>query len=95
MQRWKPISRRDLDELLEAELRECPPAERAIFDQYRVEPVRLPFARVTTIPTAFVVARRGEEVIYYEDVEGGFNSSDLDPAGQIRFPVRTWVRWST
>lgn len=83
MERWKPISRHELIELLEAELRECPPPERATFDLYRVEPVRLPFAVVTTIPTAFVVARRGDEVIYYEDVEGGFETSSLDPAGRI------------
>ena len=30
-----------------------------------------------------MVARKGNEVIYYEDIEGGFNVSPVGPDGEI------------
>lgn len=77
------LSHEELDAQIQAELAGCPADVRTLYERYRIVPARLPFARPTTLDSAFVVARRGDEVIYYEEIEGGFNSSYIDAAGRI------------
>ena len=60
-----------------------------------------PILRYGQIENAVVVARRGDEVIYWEDVEEGFNLSPVSPDGQIlehwsnqdelRFALNAWI----
>jgi hypothetical protein len=77
------LSHDELHAIIHADLADCSADVRDLFDRYRIVPARVLFARPTTLESAFVVARRGDEVIYYEEVEGGFNSSLLDDAGRI------------
>jgi hypothetical protein len=69
--------------LIEEQLRDCSDAQREIFERYRVPLRPTPLERHGQIESVFVVAQRGNEVMYYEDVEEGFNFSTLSPDGRI------------
>lgn len=47
--------------------------------------------RFGTVETVFVVARTGNLALYYEDVEEGFNISELRPDGAIA--ARVCEQW--
>ena len=83
MDTWEPISEGELVELVEHQLKECPPKLAALFEAHRVPPFRAPITRNGQVESVFVVARKGSEVMYFEDVEDGFNFSPLSPDGQI------------
>jgi hypothetical protein len=83
MEAWEPISEVELSELLQHQLAECPPAVAAIFEAHRVPPYRAPIRRNDRLESVFIVAQRGPEVMYFEDVEEGFNFSPLSDAGEI------------
>jgi hypothetical protein len=65
------------------ELRACDAEQLAAFNKYRIEPFSAPIVRYGQLESVVVVARNGDHVIYYEDVEDGFNVSPLSPDGQI------------
>ena len=83
MEPWEPISAAELDELVAHQLSECPPKLVAVFEAHRVPPFQAPILRNGRMEAVFVVARKGNEVMYFEDVEDGFNFSPLSPDGQI------------
>jgi hypothetical protein len=97
---WQPITASELSELVSRQLTECEPGLRKVFEQYRVEPYRAPFASEGALESAFVVAKRGNDVLYFEDVEEGFNTSPLSKDGRIlehwcnqdelKFALRKW-----
>ncbi len=99
MQAWVPISATDLDRLLRDELAVCQPELVVVFERYRVVPFRAPL-QSDTLKDVFVVARRGNEALYYEDVEEGFNFSRMSEDGRLlehwcnqdglRFALRRW-----
>ena len=57
--------------------------------------------RYGKMESVVIVARNGDQVIYYEDVEDGFNVSPLSPDGQVlahwcnqdelRFALNAWI----
>ena len=71
------------------------------FKRYAVELYVAPILRYGDMQNAVVVARRGDEVIYWEDVEEGFNVSPVSPDGRIlahwcnqdelRFALNAWI----
>ena len=69
--------------LIAQQLEECSPALRTIFETYQVAPFSAPIERYGKLETVFVVARKDAEVMYYEDVEEGFNVSPISPEGTI------------
>ena len=83
MNDWKPITRQELDDLIAEQLAECSPEQAACFRKHRVEPHHAPLERYGKLEQVFVVAQRDDVVIYYEDVEDGFNLSPLGPDGRI------------
>jgi len=80
---WCPITAEELQSLIDEQLRECTDAEREIFERYRVLLRPTPLERFGKPDSVFVVARRGNEVMYYEDIEEGFNLSPLTADGRI------------
>jgi hypothetical protein len=70
-----------------------------------VEPYIAPITRYGNSDTVVVVARNGNEVIYYEDVEDGFNVSAVGPGGEIlehwcnqdelKFALNYWIEGRT
>jgi hypothetical protein len=83
---WNPITAEGLQKLIEAELSAFSPAEAAGYERTRV-PLRAgSIRRDGNVEQAFVVAELDGTVVYYEDVEEGFNLSGLDAQGFIASP---------
>jgi hypothetical protein len=80
---WRPATIRDVTHIVEADLAKCDARQRATFQKYSVKPYGVPILRYGNLESVFVVARRADEVVYWEDIEGGFNVSRLGPDGQI------------
>jgi hypothetical protein len=80
---WKPITPERLVEIIEADLGECDEALRSLFSKCRVEPYQAPIDRYGREEVVYVVARKANEVMYYEDVEDGFNISQTSKDGKI------------
>ncbi len=86
MERWQPVAAEELSQILERELAKCEPAQREAFGRYRIAPRATPIVRYGNAEFVFAVAERGDEVLYYEDVEEGFNISRRDSRGTIANP---------
>jgi ABC-type transport system substrate-binding protein len=82
-QKWKPASIEEVKEILQENLAACDREQRAAFDRDAVEPYFANIVRYGKLESVIVVARRNNEVIYWEDVECGFNVSPVDENGTI------------
>lgn len=80
---WQPISESELAALLDRELSNCTAEQRNIFARYRVSPYKLPIHRLGNLEEVFVVAELPTGLIYYEDVEEGFEFDRLGADGAI------------
>jgi hypothetical protein len=88
MASWHPISDEEFSELFDEQYSELDDEERAIFDRYRIPQWK---AVIRRSPEAgdekvFVVAQTGDGVLYFDDVEYGFNISTIDNTGRILTP---------
>ncbi len=83
MAEWRPITKRKLEDLICTQLPECTPEQKDAFEKYRVPFRQAAIERYGKSERVFVVAQRGNEVMYYEDVEQGFNFSPEDAEGKI------------
>ena len=102
MSQWTPISRPDFESLFCRALEDCLPEERALFERCRTDLERRPFATKIYLESAFVVALHQDEIMYYNDIEGGFNTSPVDEDGAIleywcnqdtlQGALRNWLR---
>lgn len=84
--RWIPISRDELEELVSAQLSECSPEHVDQFARLRVPFRTASIMRAGVSESVFIVAQLEEMAIYYEDVEDGFNVSEVVPDGSIATP---------
>jgi hypothetical protein len=91
LETWQPITAQEMETLLAKELAACDSAQRALFSRVRVPLRAVPILRHGQIESVFVVAQQGEVVVYYEDVEAGFNLSTLAADGFIASPG--WEQW--
>lgn len=80
---WKPITKNELEELVNKQFSECSPELREIFEKYRLSFKLAPINRYGNIEGVYIVARNENEVLYYEDVEDGFNFSLINVEGMI------------
>ena len=80
---WKPATIDEVKEIVKADLKRCNADQVAVFQQYSVEPLLAPIVRYGKEESVVVVARKSNEVIYWEDVEEGFNISVVGPEGRI------------
>ena len=86
MDRRIPISRDELEELVSAQLTECSPEHAQQFARLRVPFRTASVMRDGVGESVFIVAQLEEMAIYYEDVEEGFNVSEVAPDGSIATP---------
>src|SRR5690242_7269544 len=82
MEEWRPATVEEVKNIIEKDLRACDAEQIAVFNRYVIEPYAAPMVRYGNMESAVVVARKGNEVIYWEDVEDGFNVSPVDSNGQ-------------
>ena len=82
MDTWQPISQAELEALIEKELLDCTDEIKAVFYQYAIPLTRYPIMRYGKLEFVFCAAIRDKEVMYYEDVEEGWNFSLLPQEGE-------------
>jgi hypothetical protein len=98
---WQPATVEEVMKIVRDDLAECDEEQLVAFKRYAVEPYVAPILRYGEMGNAIVVARRGDEVIYWEDVEEGFNLSPVALDGRIlehwcnqdelRFALNAWI----
>ena len=86
MATWRPITADALEQIVERQLAVCEVAQQQAFRQLSTALRAVPIVRSGNVESVFVVAQCGNEVLYYEDVEEGFNLSQLDSNGGIASP---------
>jgi hypothetical protein len=80
---WTPATIEDVKQIIEADLDICDEEEVEMFESFAVDPYHAPVIRDGKTESVVVVARKGDAVIYWEDVEEGFNVSPVDANGLI------------
>jgi hypothetical protein len=80
---WQPITITALDAILSEQLGGCTPEQRTAFAGYRVPFYAVPIRRLGTVESVFVVAELPNGLLYFEDVEEGFEISALGADGAI------------
>lgn len=83
MDEWQPATVEEVKTIVEEDLLECDAEQIAIFKRYAVEPYAARIVRYGKAEGVVVVARRGNEVIYWEDVEYGFQVSPIGEDGRV------------
>ena len=79
METWKPITKEELEELIQRELGECSEEQKTLFKKYAVPLEHYEINRFGKNEKVYVAAVNKEEALYYEDVEEGWNFSPLKP----------------
>jgi hypothetical protein len=81
---WEPISREELEKLIRHDLAETSEEERAFYETVRTEPEKWRLTPWGDEGGGFwVVAVKGNQVIWYNDIEDGFNESRFVVHGEI------------
>jgi hypothetical protein len=83
MQGWQPATVDEVRQIVNQDLKACDAEQLAAFQKYSVQLDVAPIVRYGKRECVIVVARKANEVIYWEDVEEGFNLSPVDAEGQI------------
>ena len=101
MDDWQPATIEEVNDIVAGDLKDCDAEQLATFGKYRVEAFSAPIVRYGQPESVVVVARNGDQVIYYEDVEDGFNVSPISPDGRVlehwcnqdelRFALNAWI----
>jgi len=98
---WKPTTTEEVKSIIQRDLEKCDVEQRETFRRYAIEPYFTSIQRYGNLDTVVVVARRENEVTYWEDVEEGFNVSLFAEDGRIlehccnqdelRFALNAWI----
>ncbi|WP_154224301.1 hypothetical protein [Marinicella rhabdoformis] len=81
--KWKPITKAQLEKEVETQCALLSGQELACFTKIRVpyEPVKID--RWGKLESVFIVARKDEFIVFYEDIEDGFEIGKLNEFGII------------
>lgn len=74
---WRPASIAEVKQILMQDLADCNAEQNAVFHRYAVEPYIASLVRYGQPEGVIVVARKKDEVIYWEDVEEASTSRRL------------------
>ncbi|MCC4589971.1 hypothetical protein LL974_02350 [Xanthomonas campestris pv. cannae] len=83
MEAWQHITVEELEALVADQLSVCSPAQQTAFARYRVPFYSVPFQRRFGLEQALVVAELPSGLLYYENVEDGFEVGVLDTDGTL------------
>ncbi|MBK8941045.1 MAG: hypothetical protein IPM79_26385 [Polyangiaceae bacterium] len=85
---WQPITATELQALVQEQEQQLSRLQQDRFAAYRVKPWSAVLVRssATGPEPVFVVAQRGNKVLYFDDVEFGFEVAVVDAEGQIVNP---------
>lgn len=80
---WQPATIEKVKTIVAEDLKDCDAEQIAVYKKHAVEPFVAPIERYGKMESVVVVARNRNHVIYWEDVEYGFNVSPIAPDGRI------------
>lgn len=81
---WEPISFNELDQLIRSACQRMSPQQRDLWERIRIEPNKWALSPYGDLGGGFwVVAQLGQTVVWYNDIEDGFNCSKFIHQGQI------------
>jgi len=80
---WRPETIDAVKRTVKQDLTACTPEEAEAFGRYAIEEYEARLVRFGRLEHVVVVARKGNEVMYWEDVEEGFNISPIDSDGTV------------
>jgi hypothetical protein len=80
---WHPATIEQVNKIVTEYLLCCDPEQVSAFRRCAVPPHRAEIVCYGRMEEVVVVARKGDEVIYWEDVEEGFNVSPIAPDGRV------------
>lgn len=83
MEQWRPATVEEVKQIVHQDLKTFDDAQLAAFEKYSVKPYIAPIVRYGRNETVVVVARKQDQVIYWEDIEEGFNVSPINVEGKI------------
>jgi|SRR4051812_42006668 hypothetical protein len=85
---WRPITRDEFDDLVAEQVAALDPGRRATLDRSRVEPRQAIIRRTEGAgdERVWVIAERQGQVLYFDDVEWGWNWSEVDREDRILRP---------
>jgi hypothetical protein len=81
--KWQPATVEEVKEIVRRDLAECNDEQIQTFESFSIDPFKAVIVRYEQTERVVVVARRGDEVMYWDDVEEGFNISPVTSDGQI------------
>lgn len=81
---WQPISLAELEELVAKELQRCTHNQKDAFARFRVQFYQVPIYRLGSLESVWVVAELPPGLLYYEDVEEGFELGVLGDDGALQ-----------
>ena len=83
---WKPVSLERFAEILSSEVSSLEPDVQRLYGQYKVQPFQLPCLRNPggLREQVFVVAKNGNRLLYFDDVEDDFGVAIPDEDGVMR-----------
>ena len=81
---WQPISLAELQELVANELQRCTQNQKEAFARFQVPFYLVPIYRFRNLESVWVVAKLPPGLLYYEDVEEGFELGVLDEDGALQ-----------
>src|ERR1035438_6985987 len=80
---WKPTTIAAVRQRVESDLASGDDEQVRAFKKYAVEPYFAAISRYDKMGNVAVIGQRQDEVLYWEDVEEGFNISPVDRSGRI------------
>ncbi len=88
MSDWKPIADAEFSEFFRLQYGELTPDQRKTFEIFRVPFWKALIRRSDMYgdEAVFVVCQKNDGVLYFDDVEYGFNISTIDSEGRILQP---------
>jgi hypothetical protein len=88
MNSWKPITDEEFTVLYAEQYAELDGEERDVFERYRVSPWKAIIRRSEQAGDehVFVVSQTTGGVLFFDDVEWGFNISCIDDTGRLTTP---------
>jgi hypothetical protein len=84
LETWQPITVVELQALVADQLPNCSSAQQVAFASYRVPFYSVAFRRGRALEQVLVVAELPSGLLYYEDIEEGFEVGTLDADGILQ-----------
>jgi hypothetical protein len=80
---WTPINKPELEQIIKVQLEELNSEESTFINRIRCQLQEAKIKRFGKIENVFVVARTKDLIVFYDDVEEGFEVSTVDDSGVI------------